>query len=213
MAMTGYNPTQVSSSINAVKSAYRAYNDAMNTGIQNRFVKPMESLWACEDAQNFFQQVYEPTIKALYAKAEASLASVVASMNDAAAHWAQETASEFSPINHEQIADATDVSGIKLEINGVKGVDRDAASSTASQLANIKNEAENALVQAKQAVANSGFVGGDQQAQIDSSLEEIKRNVSEAITTITEAVKKSIDTTVENYGSLEAAVSKAFAGE
>ena len=213
MAMTGYDPQKVSSSINAVKSAYRAYNDAMNTGIQTRFVKAMEGVWACEDAQNFFMQTYEPLVKGLYQRAETSLSSVVASMNDAASHWAATTQSEFSPVNHEQIADACDVSGIKLEINGVKGVDKDSASSIASQLANIRSEAESALTQAKQAVADSGFVGGSQQEQINNSLEEIRRNVGEVITTITENVKKAIDNTVENYGSLESAVSQVFSGQ
>ena len=35
MAMTGFNPSQVSNSINQVKNAYRAYMDAMNTAIIN----------------------------------------------------------------------------------------------------------------------------------------------------------------------------------
>lgn len=210
MAMTGYNPSQVSNSINQVKNAYKAYNDAMNTGLQNRFVKPMEDVWACEQAQSFFRNSYKPAVDQLYASVENSLASVVGTMNEAARNWAAETESDFSQINHEQIANAANVDGIKSDISGVKGIDLTSATSTVAQLQNIKAEAEAALDQARQAVAECGFVGGDQQANITASLNQIKSDANEFINTITSAIKTSIDSTVSSYGQLESRVSNSF---
>lgn len=210
MAMTGYNPQVVSNSINSVKNAYKAYNDAMNTGIQTRFVNAMESVWACEQAQNFFRNAYKPAIDELYNSVEASLASVVNTMNSAARDWAVSTESDFSPINHEQIPNASNVDGIKLDLSGVKGIDLEAANSTVAQLQAIKAEAETALEAAKSAVAECGFVGGDQQASIDASLAKIKTDGANFVEKITTAVKNAIDNTVSSYGQLEKNVSNAF---
>ena len=55
MAMTGFNPDEVNSSINSVKSAYEALIRALGDDMQNQFVGGMADKWACRNAQSFFQ--------------------------------------------------------------------------------------------------------------------------------------------------------------
>lgn len=210
MAMTGYNPQQVSNSINQFKSAYKAYNDAMNTGLQNRFVKPMENIWGCEEAQNFFRNQYKPAIDALYNSVEKSLSSVVNAMNGAARDWARETESDFTPINHDQVPNAVNVDGIQADLNGVKGADLTEATATVAVLQNIKAEADGALDQANAAVSECGFIGGDQQAAISKTLQDIKKAVADLIESLNNATKNRLDDTVSRYGNTERANTDKF---
>ena len=210
MAMTGYNPEVVRNSINQFETAYSHYNDAMNTGLQNNFVNEMANVWACEQAQSFFTKAYKPSIDALYNSVEASLASVVNTMNAAAREWAVRTESEFSPIAHTQIPNAANVDGIKVEIGGEKGIDLEVATSTVGKLASIKANAEAALDEAKNAVATCGFLGGEQQSSITNSLGKIKQDATKFIDDLTGGIKASIDNTVTAYGNLAAKNSDSF---
>lgn len=215
MAMTGYDPQVVNNSISKVIQAYNDYNKAMNTDMQNIFVKGMEQVWACVDAQDFFNKIYEPAMRNLYETAERRLSSVVASMNSAGQKWAETTGSGYSSVNLTSIPNACDVSGIQENLSGVRGIDEAAANDISSQLPSIQQAADSALDAARQAVATCGFVDANssQQTAIDSSLTEIKNLTSSTIQEIINALKTAVTRTVDTYGTISANVSTAFEGE
>ena len=62
MAMTGFNPDEVNSSINSVKSAYEALIRALGDDMQNQFVGGMADKWACRNAQSFFNDAFKPSV-------------------------------------------------------------------------------------------------------------------------------------------------------
>jgi len=215
MAMTGFNPSQVSNSINQVKNAYRAYMDAMNTGIQNRFVKPMESLWAAQNAYDFFNNNYKPAIDSLYNAVEASLSSVINVMNQEGRKWAETSgnASVFVASNHEQIPNASNVEGIQKEISGNIFIDEAQATSTAAVLPQLGSEAEAALNQAVQAVATCGFLGGDQQASLTASLNKIKTDAKNIVDSLVHGAETGIKNTVDIYNAQAASASSSMTAQ
>ena len=54
MALTGFDPSVVNSSINAVKSSYDSLIRALGDDMQNQFIGGMADKWACNQAQTFF---------------------------------------------------------------------------------------------------------------------------------------------------------------
>ena len=199
----GFNPSVVTNSINQVKNAYRAYMDAMNTGIQNRFVKPMESVWAAQDAYDFFNNNYKPAIDGLYNAVEASLSSVVEVMSKEAANWAATTgnAATFTTIAHESIPNASNVDGIQKEIGGNIFIDENQANSISAVLPQLGSEAETALNQAVQAVATCGFLGGQQQSSLTASLTKIKNDAKNIVDSLVHGAEQGIKNTVSAYNT------------
>ena len=65
MAMTGFNPDQVTSSMNNVEKAYSDLIRALGTNMQSNFVNTMANFWACNQAQTFFTNNFKPAIDEL----------------------------------------------------------------------------------------------------------------------------------------------------
>ena len=62
---TGFNPDEVTASINAVKGAYSNLIDALGNQMQTQFVDGMSSQWACTQAQEFYRDAFKPVIDQL----------------------------------------------------------------------------------------------------------------------------------------------------
>ena len=199
MAMTGYNPQEVATSINNAITAYKAYNSAMNTGMQIQFVKPMENIWACEQAQRVFE-IYKGSMDELYNEFNKFFASLVSTMNEGGRDWAQSTESSYNNINYDVIPNAADVSGIKLDIAGVKGIDLAQANQTATCLPRLAQEATTALNNLSTAVNTCGFIGSNQQETLTASINEIRTKTQEWVSDLNRLFRENVNNTVENYG-------------
>ena len=165
MAMTGFDPALVSGSITKVKDAYNDLVAALGTEMQSNFIDSMANYWACPDAQTFFAQNFKPAIDGLLSNSHKIFESVVTSMNSAAQGWARQTGATWAGTSFGGALKTVDVSNIKENINGVRGVDEDQANSTAGRLTTIASNAEAALTRAELAVQNCGFVGRNMETQ------------------------------------------------
>ena len=212
MALSGFNPEEVNTSINSVKSAYESLTNAIIGRMQNEFVNGMADKWACNNAQSFFGDTFKPVVDSLITESNNVFESVVNSMNEAAQAWAQETNSSYTPTQFSANGQRIDVNGILENINGVRGIDLAEADVVAGKLPSIASDASSALEAAKSAVLNCGFIGGDQAGNLQNSLGQIKTNIEKATNDITEQVKAAINTTVQNYANTEGKISAAFAG-
>ena len=65
MALSGFNPDEVNSSISSVKSAYESLTAAIISRMQNEFVNGMADKWACNNAQSFFNDQFKPVVDSL----------------------------------------------------------------------------------------------------------------------------------------------------
>ena len=212
--LTGFNPADVATSINSVKSAYENLIRALGDDMQTKFVGGMADKWACADAQNFFNQAFKPAIDKLISSANTVFESVVSSMNSAANRWAADTCSTYSSISFSPINKTVDVSGILENINGVRGIDLENTNESLGQLPIICEQAKSALDAAKNAVQNCGFLdaSSSQAANLSNSLETIKNNIDSAVQEISNESKNAINKTLEVYGNTKGAVSEAFSG-
>lgn len=213
MALTGFDPQLVKTSIGKVKNAYDSLISQIGTNMQNKFVNGMQDKWACKEAQEFFKNAFKPTIDKLNSTTDETFKSVVEAMDSAADNWAKTTKSDYSKSGFTPKNVKMNVDVIKENIKGVRGVDVATATGVADKLKEIAREAGSALDNAKSAVNNCGFVGGSQQENLISSLNKVKTSINNAVETITNDVHKAIKNTVSAYSDLEGKVSAAFQGK
>lgn len=210
MALTGFDPDLVNSAINSVKGAYDELMEALVNNIQNQFVMEMADKWACNDAQQFFNSAFKPAIDNLIKSSTNVFSSVIDSMNSAGQAWAMESDSSYTPVSFTANMQTIDVSAIKENIGGVRGIDLDLTPSVLSKLNEIESRAESALTNAQSAVSNCGFVGGNQASNLIDSLGVIKSKINTATGELITETKSSIDSTVQRYGNTEGKISQAF---
>lgn len=213
MALTGFDPQLVSSSINKVVNSYNDLIEQIGVKMQSDFVNGMADKWACNQAQDFFQNLFKPTVDQLIKGANQTFESVVDSMNSAASEWAKSTDSTYSPVAFTARQITMNVDNIMENISGVRGIDLQLSDSVSAQLPKINTDAKTALQNAKTAVQGCGFVGGSQEEHLINSLEKIRQNIDNAFTNITDQTKKAIDNTLTTYSDVEGKVSQAFQGQ
>jgi hypothetical protein len=210
MALTGFDPSVVTASINSVKAAYEELIKALGDDMQNQFVGGMQDKWACNDAKNFFANAFKPAIDSLISSSNTIFESVVASMNSAGNAWASQTESTYSGPTFASRTKTMDISGIQENIGGVRGIDLESANTVAGKLSTIATDAQSALTNAQTAVSNCGFMGGNQANNLINSLGTIKTKIDNATTEITSQSKTAISNTVDRYSNTEGKVSQAF---
>lgn len=210
MAMTGFNPDEVTSSINAVKSAYEALIRALGDDMQNQFVGGMADKWACNNAKTFFDEAFKPAVDGLISSSNTIFESVVSAMNTAAQAWAEQTEGSFTPVSFSVINKTMDTSVIQENIAGVRGIDLDAASGVAAKLPSIAESANQALTSAQQAVQNCGFIGGGQAESLINSLGVVKSKIDTATSEISNETKTYMDSTISEYSNTEGKIAQAF---
>lgn len=216
MALTGFNPEAVNSSVTAVNTAYNELMNTLYTGVQKNFVEAMADKWAAPQAVNAMAEIVNVMNGLCYSGGDSIntiFESVVSSMNSAATAWADQTGAGYNAVAYNEFGQRFDSGSIQEKgPNNVIGIDLEAAQQVAATLPAVADSVVSALNSAKNAVSASGFIGADQQQALDSSLEEIKGNVSTAFNTIAETAKKAIDSTVAEYGNTGGRVAQAFAG-
>jgi uncharacterized protein YukE len=210
--LTGYNPEEVTMSINAIKGAYEELVSILGDRIQTEIVNGMSDKWACSNAQKFFNEAFKPAVDGLLAGVNTTFESVVNAMNEAAQIWASDCGEVYSPVSLSLIIKNMDTSNIFENISGIRGIDLDQASQVAAKLPTIAAEAESAVAKASSAVDSCGFMGGSQAANLKASLDIIKTNISNATNEITGETKAAFESTIATYGNAAGQISQAFAG-
>ena len=122
MNLSGFDPNQVANSINAVNAAYNGLMQSLKMRTQNEFVNEMASKWAAPQAIDFFANSFKPAIDQLIANVNICFSSVVSAMNQSAQVWASKTGAGFAGVGFQEIAGGLDVSIIRENINGVRGI-------------------------------------------------------------------------------------------
>ena len=215
MAITsGYNPERVNRAVKGIVVGMEGYFEAMNRDMQDKFVKPMSSLWACEQAQRLFNSKYKPEMDKIYSSASNTLRNIIEHVNSAGVAYAKTTESEFSPISFEIPANACDVSIIVDNIGGDKGIDQAGANDTVKIIDSLVSRAESSLDSLRQSAAESGIlsVGDSYQAALDSSVNSLKQQVVDFANALKAEFNALVQQTVEQYGSLESQAVDAASG-
>ena len=211
MALTGYDPSAVRTSIINVGNSYDALIDALVTKNQTNFVQPMGSVWACEQAKQFFR-AYQIDIARLVLEVNKVYNSIVSAMNGAAMTLASTSGSTWSNQEITISGASIDLSPIKEDINGVKGIDLQQATVVLAELDTILSNVTSALESTLSAVSSSGFVGGEMQTDLYSAINSIKTKIETAFGQIKTSVNTAITDTINKYSTDASNISSAFSG-
>ena len=209
MAMTGFDPVAVTTSITKIQSSYDSLMQALINDTQTKFVDEMAKVWACKQAQEFFNGPFITSIEELATGVTEIFESVVNSMNSTAGLWAARTGTTYTKKTFVPNNSKLNVSVIKENLNGVRGIDEPRAQEIkeALKITNI----DSALDSAKAAVANCGFLGGEE--ELITTLGTIKNNVSTTIAKVLEATQSYINSTLVVYGDAVEKAKANFRGE
>lgn len=209
----GFNSEEVKKSINGVQKAYDGLCVSLGSTTQSKFVSVMANEWACKEAQDFFGKV-NTAVESLRKDIDKVFGSVVDSMNSAGKAWAARTGNQavYSSISFAASSQKIDVSVIKENINGDRGITPGASNKAKTGLSAIKNSADSNLTSAVNAVKTSGFLGGNQQNDLENALKTIKKNIDTAIENLNSELDKAINSTNQNYTDLSTTVSSGFNG-
>jgi len=211
---TGFNPDEIRSSIGKVNDAYANLCTVLGSDFQNKFISLMSQNWACQEAQNFFNNAVNPTMTDIRKSIDTIFESVVTAMDSAAYNWAMQTGNDgvYTRSSYNRYGQSIDVSIIRENINGVRGINEACMSEGEAVLQTIVSKSSMALDDAINGVSVSGFIGGDQQASLTNALEKIKSNIETSITNLTSELKSAVDETIAKYSNTGVNVSSAFGG-
>ena len=216
MALTGFNPQQVKSSIKSVIDAYNDLYDAIINVTQASFVTPMATSWCCKESVDFFNNTFKPAIDNLQEGSTKTFQSVVDSMNSAAKAWADRTGNtgDWSNVSFTPRTKKIDVSGIKdRNAKGEIGIDEVQAVAKASLLVTKSYvKAAAALTKAAAAVTVCGFLGGSQASTLKTALKNIKKAIDDTTKELAEGVKKAVKDSAEGYKTIGVKISDKFGG-
>ena len=196
----GYDPNVVRTSIQKVNAAFKSLTNAACNKMQSSFVNQMGSCWAAPAAVEEFAKMKEAN-DSLTASAERTFQSVVEAMNTGSQNWASQTRDSAVTVAFESSRKTIDVSCIKHDIGGKRGIQSATAQSTANVLTQIISEVGTALDSAVSAVSSCGFISSGESGALQSSLNTIKSSYTEAMTSNYNSMKKAIEQTVEEYRS------------
>ncbi len=213
MAMTGFDPELVYNCIKSEQNAYETIVEALGDTMQSSFVDKMGTLWACNQAQKFFNNSFKPAIDDTIRACTTTFESVVNSINSAGQAWAARTESSYSPQSFKASYKVIDTSVIKENIGGIRGIDLEAASATVIGLSAVQTALNTALALAKTAVQNSGFLGQNQEETLISKLNEISTSIDDVFSQTSDELKTYMQETTTAYGDTGTKIATAFAGE
>ena len=196
----GYDPNVVKTSIGKVNESFKMFTDAACKSMQNDFVNQMGNCWAAPAAVEEFAKMKEAN-DSLTSSAEKTFQSVVNVMNTGSRNWASQTREGAVTVGFESTRTTIDVSCIKHDIGGKRGISSGSAQSTANVLTQIIANLGTALDNAVSAVSSCGFISGGESGALQASLNQIKSSYTEAMTSNYNSMKKAIEQTIEDYRS------------
>ena len=211
----GFNPEEVRTSIEAVKTSYEHLMQAINKDVQNVFFQQMSEMWACVQAQEFFTALKEHMDNVINSS-NSTFESIVAAMNSAARAWAAKTKyPSYQDIPITLDSSVLDASVIHENINNIRGIDSQNATTTVETcMGAITDGTESAVNEAKSAVETCGFLdyGNVQASELSSSVTSIGQAIKEVMDQTSGDVAKAIRETLESYGDTQGQIQQAFAG-
>ena len=211
MALTGFDPSLVKGAVNAINQASQDIEKALFDTNYNSFVSPMSAIWGSPQAVKFFGE-YRKAVLEINKEVSKTLTSVFDSMNSAASNLAAIAGSSWARLTPWRSIKDLDVSCVKDNINGVIGIDTQQATNLSSQMQTIVTAIGQALQEAVTAVDNSGFIGGEMQSSLKSSLTKIRTNIAHTFNELRSQVSTAINETATQYGTTSTNISSAFGG-
>ena len=211
----------ISSGINnAVAKAFlnitnESYEDLMRILFSrtSEFIEEMGKYWAAPVAREFFTKIFVPKINEMITYCYATMGTVNSTVNHASSLWAKHNKSTWTNVafvaTAKKLLDGA-ASAIKDSINDVQGIDKTNAVSAMSKFRSYKSDIQNASNKIISAAKSAGFLGGSQNSNLTIAITKLSKKLTDAMETITVAMEKAINETVERYEDREGKISANF---
>ena len=200
MAFYGVNPSNLENAITNVNSAYAdLYTAILNTS--STYMSGLAACWGNKNGKDFGEDL-ERTINQFLKNVTKVFDSVNDSMNSAGKIWNRNNGDgSFSPVGfNSKNGDIQNTIRTAMP-NGDEGLDEAIASKVSE-----------AVVAAKQAVSNTGFLGGGQEAALQNSISSIASQVDEIEAKIASEVSKITGKNIESSVKCAQLVTDGFSG-
>ena len=207
----GTNFEEITACLQTIQTSINEFDECIPGRVQKDVIEPMSSDWADERAVRVFG-IFGDTMNELLTNVHNVFNSIGQSINSAATAWASSHEASFSRVDLNVPDSKLDVSPIKTDINGDRGVIIESAQSSISKLTQISASALGDLENIARAAASSGFLGGGQGEQLKATLDNIKTKINSAINEIYTTAMDEMQKTWEEYGQVGQQVKSAFEG-
>ncbi len=209
----GFDPGRTRDLLMSSKTLYSSFTQELYRCVQHEFVEGMSDKWACSEAQEFFNDSFKPAIDSLFKGITEVFSSIFQTVNSAGEVWnatVSEGKSIYTKVPFEENTPTVDVSAIQENINGIRGIDMMDAVSVANKLQNMRTIANDKLGQLRSFVSEEAFIGGEQQANLLSSILTIQNKISNATAELGEQTETLIGNTVAKYENTAGKIASAF---
>ena len=208
----GVNAGKVNTTMGLVKNSYDALVSALIGDTQTFYVNKIAGAWCSPNAQEVMNN-----FKLNIRKILRGVASTYNSINNALKlageailkQQGDNSSLDIIPRLEEDSLDTSNILAIDSQGN-VKMDVTELLSANQNLFSFVAPKINSALDLAIQSVSDSGFLGGDMQRKLTSSLEQIKTEISTAFTTVTTNVKKEINDSKTGLQSQMKEVASAF---
>lgn len=175
--------------------------------MQKNFVDPMSENWACKEAQDFFANFKEKD-EQLANRVNTRLHEFYETVSDAARIWAEKTGG-YAGIgwNNDGFVPKIDISNIKEQYNGVRGINMKNVPEIMQALTTIADKTRDDMRQVREITERVPFLGGDQQEKLIVLIEAITMEISDYVTFFISTAQAVIKDTLNKYGDTAAMVS------
>ena len=209
--MVGFNPDQVNLCIESIKKSYEELIYLLGDGIQNNIVNELSNKWASNQAISFFNDVFKTSVDSLLISINAVFERVISLIISEAQIWANNTDTIYIAPEFVQINKMLDVSLIRENINGVRGIDLESCRNILAKLPSFVESTNTILNQAQHVISNSGFIGGAQGENLYSLLGSVKTNIQNSVQDVISQFNNSAKSTVTGYSDTAGMISNMFA--
>ena len=208
---TGFNPEAARSTLTGVQAAYNEFIQAIGTSVQSKFIGGMSQRWACNSAIEYFRDTFKPSLEAVITDANTRFSKHFEELNDSATKWASQTGSTFNKVNFTPNNFKYDISVIRENINGVRGIDKADAMNVVRDLQPIKQAAEAALTKASNVIVQyHAFYGEGQDEALVNSINRIKSALNSAFEEQISNIDRFIQKTITDYEDTAGRVAQNF---
>lgn len=200
----------VNSCCGSIEDNYYDIYFALHDRVQREFIEQMQDKWACEKAQDFFNNNFKERMESLIVNVNLLYKYIIGTIFDEADTWARNTGWEFYPGTFDTFNQYFDTSCIRNEINGVKGIDLQNTLDVVNVLKSIKADTEYYLKQTRNTVNSSRFIDYNKKSYIIDSINDVQTNMYNSIDGIFQDTDILFRKTVEDYKDTAGEIARSF---
>lgn len=206
----GWNKVQVEATVNNLVSIANDLNADFQR-IQPEVITKMADCWASQEAVDFFALV-NSDLKRIEINANTIFSSTDAAIKGAVEQYQQQDRSTVAldVSTMPQFDMGVDVSVILENKDNFRGINPELAGTYRDAFISILDEAISDLNDLEGAVDQSGFYGGNQQAQLTQSMGIVRESLYKMKNLLSTTFDSEIKSTVEKYGTIAGNISSNF---